>query len=186
MVSTCGSRRENGRWNWRLAGCIASMDEETLKNFKLAFRAFDPDDSGSIDAKELGVIFHAMGEKISDNELRAIVQEAQHDGDSLPQGEKRDSLVEPSLDFAQFLKVMAKYFDRESFAIDDKELFEVFDRDGSGDVSKAELFAVLRGIGADVSLEETEIMMLEADPKTKVIDFPTFSRILDKIRSMES
>jgi calmodulin len=44
-----------------------------------------------------------------------------------------------------------------------REAFKVFDKDGSGSISKAELKIVMENLGEKLSPEEIEEMMQEAD-----------------------
>jgi len=54
-----------------------NAEEEMLE----AFRVFDTDGNGSITADELRQIFNNLGEKLTDEEISDMIQEADKDGD---------------------------------------------------------------------------------------------------------
>ncbi|XP_075537461.1 neo-calmodulin-like isoform X2 [Dermacentor variabilis] len=75
-----------------------------------------------------------------------------------------DSNSRENIDFPEFLTIMAK----EEFRLDDvdeeiREAFKVFDRNGDGYVSAAELRHVMTTMGEKLSHEEVDEMIREAD-----------------------
>ena len=68
-----------------------------------------------------------------------------------------------SIDFPEFLKMMANKFKEESKEEEIREVFRVFDRDGNGFVTPSELRCVLCNIGEKLSDEEIEEMINDAD-----------------------
>lgn len=54
-----------------------NAEEEMLE----AFRVFDTDGNGSITADELRQIFNNLGEKLTDEEISDMIEEADTDGD---------------------------------------------------------------------------------------------------------
>ena len=71
-------------------------------------------------------------------------------------------LGDGSIDFSEFVIMMAKKKDQES-AEDIKEAFKVFDKDGNGYISAAELRHVMTNLGEKLTDEEVEEMIREAD-----------------------
>eukprot|EP00961_Rhodomonas_salina_P014377 193043-Rhodomonas_salina.5 len=51
-----------------------------LEDAKRAFKMFDTDGSGTIDASELGNALRAMGQKVSDEEVKEMLAQADDDG----------------------------------------------------------------------------------------------------------
>ena len=51
------------------------------KELREAFRMFDKDKSGYIDAKEIQTVTTTLGEKLTDEELNEFMREADLDGD---------------------------------------------------------------------------------------------------------
>lgn len=65
--------------------------EEILK----AFRLFDEDQTGKITLKNLRRVAREIGEQMTDDELREMIDEADHDGDG-------------AIDEQDFLRIMKK------------------------------------------------------------------------------
>jgi calmodulin len=67
------------------------------------------------------------------------------------------------IEFPEFLEMMAKRIQDVDEEEELREAFKVFDKDGSGSISKAELKLVMENLGEKLSPEEIEEMMQEAD-----------------------
>ena len=53
----------------------------TIKALREAFKMFDKDKSGYIEAKEIATVAFALGEALTEEELREFMKEADLDGD---------------------------------------------------------------------------------------------------------
>mmetsp|Transcript_240 Transcript_240/g.429 ORF Transcript_240/g.429 Transcript_240/m.429 type:complete len:181 (+) Transcript_240:115-657(+) len=140
------------------------MEDEALQNLKIAFRAFDHDNSGTIDIGELSIMLRAFGENLTDEELNTMFI-------------KFDVNKSGSLDFGEFLRFITTSLDPQKFPVSDEEVFRVFDKNLDGSVSKEELHAVFKSINADISWEQTELMMDEAGLKDGFVTYEDFLRI---------
>lgn len=56
------------------------LDEETLAQYKEAFRMFDRNDDGRITAQELGTVMRSLGHFPTEAELLDMVSEVDEDG----------------------------------------------------------------------------------------------------------
>ncbi|KAJ3876130.1 calmodulin-like protein [Lentinula edodes] len=56
-------------------------DTDSEEEIRQAFQVFDKDGNGTISAKELKAVMESLGEKLSDKEVDAMIQEADLDGD---------------------------------------------------------------------------------------------------------
>lgn len=124
--------------------------EEQLTEFKDTFSLFDRDGDGTISTKELGTVMRALGQNPTEFELQDMINEVDADGNG-------------TLDFTEFVGLMArktKELDTEDEFI---EAFRVFDRDGNGFVSAAELRDVLTSMGEKMTDEEVDEMIKEAN-----------------------
>uniref|UniRef100_A0A7S0ZCW8 EF-hand domain-containing protein n=1 Tax=Timspurckia oligopyrenoides TaxID=708627 RepID=A0A7S0ZCW8_9RHOD len=147
------------------------MEGEALRNFELAFRAFDPDSSGTIDKTELAVVLRALGDDVQESEVEEIIKEFDTDGKG-------------ALTFSELLTLIIRRYDDDRFKVSVEDTFRIFDRDGSGGVSKKELHDVFKNIGADITWEETEVMLEEADTnKDGEVDFEEFLQIYAKVEA---
>jgi calmodulin len=68
-----------------------------------------------------------------------------------------------TIDFPEFLKMMANKVKDEASEEEIRETFRVFDKDGNGYVSPAELRHVLSNIGEKLNEDEIDEMIREAD-----------------------
>ena len=69
------------------------MSLPLVKELREAFRMFDKDKSGYIDAKEIRAVTTTLGEKLTDKELEEFMKEADLDGDG-------------RLNYNEFVKIM--------------------------------------------------------------------------------
>ena len=67
------------------------------------------------------------------------------------------------MDFPEFLALMACRMNKEDIEEEMKEAFRVFDKDGNGFISAAELRHVMVHLGERLSDAEVEEMIREAD-----------------------
>ncbi|CAL1126429.1 unnamed protein product [Cladocopium goreaui] len=127
-----------------------SLTEAQVEEFQEAFGLFDKDGNGCISVDELGVVLKALGRTPTQDELKAMIGEADEDGSG-------------QIEFPEFLKLMAaKLHDMDSVE-ELQEAFSVFDRDKSGQVTASELKHVMNSLGEKVTNEEVEQMIAEAD-----------------------
>ena len=68
-----------------------------------------------------------------------------------------------TVDFLEFLQMMARKFVEHDLQADVKQAFRMFDRDGSGTVSAGELRQVMMNLGEKLTEAEVDEMMREAD-----------------------
>ena len=68
-----------------------------------------------------------------------------------------------TLRFSQFLNLMAKKMKDTDSEEEIKEAFKVFDKDGNGFISAAELRHVMTNLGEKLTDEEVDEMIREAD-----------------------
>ncbi|KAG0249048.1 hypothetical protein BG011_009629 [Mortierella polycephala] len=126
------------------------LTETQLAEFKEAFSLFDKDGDGTITTKELGTVMRSLGQNPTEADLQDMVNEVDADGNG-------------TIDFPEFLTMMArKMVDTESEE-EIKEAFKVFDKDGNGYISAAELRHVLTNLGERLSDQEVDEMITEAD-----------------------
>jgi calmodulin len=117
---------------------------EQISEFKEAFSLFDKgellylqttelgltsilaDGDGTITTKELGTVMRSLGQNPTEAELQDMVNEVDADGNG-------------TIDFPEFLTMMARKMKDTDSEEEIKEAFKVFDKDGNGFISAAEL-----------------------------------------------
>jgi len=127
-----------------------NLTEEQIAEFKEAFSLFDRDGDGRITSKELGTVMRALGQNPTEGELNDMIHEVDIDGNG-------------TIDFPEFLTMMAKKMQDTDTEEEIREAFKVFDKDGNGFISAAELRHVMTSLGEKLTDEEVEEMIKEAD-----------------------
>ena len=126
------------------------LTEEQIAEFKEAFSLFDKNGDGTISTDELGVVMRSLGQNPTEAELVEMINEVDADGSG-------------TIEFPEFLTLMAR---KNKDTDTDEELieaFKVFDRDGNGFISTAELRHVLTNLGERLTSEEVDEMIREND-----------------------
>merc|ERR1712000_241224 len=127
-----------------------SLTEEQVSEFKEAFSLFDKDGDGQITTKELGTVMRSLGQNPTEAELKDMIDEVDTDQNG-------------TIDFPEFLTMMAKKMQEAESEDEIREAFKVFDKDGDGFISAAELRHVMTTLGETLTDDEVDEMILEAD-----------------------
>jgi len=177
-VVLCGAARVavGGRGTGAATRCPASRAQ--IAEFKEAFSLFDKDGDGTITTKELGewcvrggcwrvarvaratspagprrvagTVMRSLGQNPTEAELQDMVNEVDADGNG-------------TIDFPEFLTMMARKMKDTDSAEEIKEAFKVFDKDGNGYISASELRHIMTNLGEKLTDEEVDEMIREAD-----------------------
>ena len=127
-----------------------TLTDEQIAEFKEAFALFDKDGDGTITTKELGTVMRSLGQNPTEAELQDMINEVDADGNG-------------TIDFPEFLNLMARKMQDTDSEEELKEAFKVFDKDGNGFISAAELRHVMTNLGEKLTDEEVDEMIREAD-----------------------
>ena len=119
------------------------LTEEQIAEFKEAFSLFDKDGDGTITTKELGTVMRSLGQNPNETELQYMIKEV--------------------VAFPEFLIIMAQKMKDKDIKDEIREAFRVFDKDGNGSISKAELRHVLTNLGENLTEAEVDEMISVAD-----------------------
>lgn len=142
------------------------LTEEQINAYKEAFSLFDQDRDGKITSRELGTVMRSLGQTPSESEVADMINEIDMDNDG-------------TVDFPEFLTMMARKMKDTDSEEEVREAFRVFDRNGNGYISAAELRHVLTSIGDKLTEDEADEMIREADVDGDgQINYEEFSRIL--------
>lgn len=126
------------------------LTEEEIEEFKEAFSMFDRNGDETISSAELGTIMRSLGQNPTEAELMEMINEVDIDGNG-------------TIDFQEFLNMMAKKVNRSDNEEELREAFRVFDKDGNGSISAYELRTVMTTLGEKLTDEEVDEMIFEAD-----------------------
>mgnify|MGYP000709292375 CR=1 FL=1 len=119
-------------------------------DIKKSFDMFDKDGDGTITTKELGTVMRSLGQNPTEAELQDMINEVDADGNG-------------TIDFPEFLSLMARKMKDTDTEEELIEAFKVFDRDGNGLISAAELRHVMTNLGEKLTDDEVDEMIKEAD-----------------------
>lgn len=119
------------------------LSNAQIDQLREVFRHFDADGSGSIDVNELGAVFQAMGQTLSQEELESLMKQADDDGSG-------------EMEFEEFLLLMCSNFGSpHSFDNELLEAFHKYDPLKTGVVSCEHLGLLVRElVGHQLSEEE--------------------------------
>ncbi len=143
-----------------------NLTEDQIAEFKEAFKIFDKDDSGFITTKELGTVMRSLGQNPSEEELADMIYQVDKDGSG-------------TIDFNEFLSLMARKMKEADTEEELIEAFKVFDRDGNGVISRHELKYVMRTAGEHLSEQDIAEIIEEADiDGDGYVDYEEFVRMM--------
>mgnify|MGYP001574167330 CR=1 FL=1 len=128
----------------------ARLSNEQIAEFKEAFSLFDKDGDGTITTDVLGTVMRSLGQNPTEAELQDMINEVDQDGSG-------------TIDFPEFLTLMARKMQEPELEGNIKDGFRAFDMDGSGFIFAAELRHVLAAFGERLTDTEVEGMIREAD-----------------------
>eukprot|EP00887_Chlorella_sp_A99_P007274 scaffold2.g7274.t1 len=126
------------------------LTDEQVAEMKEAFALFDRDGDGTITTKELGTVMRSLGQNPTEAELQDMINEVDADGNG-------------TIDFPEFLNLMARKMKDSDSEEELREAFKVFDKDGNGFISAAELRHVMTNLGEKLTDDEVDEMIREAD-----------------------
>ena len=126
------------------------LTEEQRQEIKEAFDLFDTDGSGAIDSKELKVAMRALGFEPNKDDIKRMIAEL-------------DISNNGTIEFSAFVDLMTlKMSDRDPRE-EMLKAFRLFDEDETGRISFKNLKRVAKELGENMSDEEIQEMIEEAD-----------------------
>eukprot|EP01027_Heterolobosea_sp_BB2_P008623 GEZU01012796.1.p1 GENE.GEZU01012796.1~~GEZU01012796.1.p1 ORF type:complete len:200 (-),score=46.76 GEZU01012796.1:163-681(-) len=126
------------------------LTEEQKNEIQEAFDLFDTDGSGTIDAKELKVAMRALGFEPKKEEIKKMIADIDKDGSG-------------TIDFNEFLELMTAKMSEKDSREEILKAFRLFDYDETGKISFANLKRVATELGENMTDEELQEMIDEAD-----------------------
>ncbi|KAF3524732.1 hypothetical protein F2Q69_00048259 [Brassica cretica] len=103
-----------------------------------------------ITVEDLAIVIRSLDQHPTEQEFQDIITEIDSDGNG-------------TIEFAEFLNLMAKKLQESDAEEELKEVFKVFDKDQNGYISASELGHVMINLGEKLTDEEAEQMIKEAD-----------------------
>ena len=149
------------------------LSPEQVAEMKEVFNIFDVDGDNTISTKELGKVMNSLGQNPNEAELRELIQEYDNDGNG-------------TLDFPEFLELMAKKLKQIDTEEELVEAFKIFDRDQDGLLTKSDLKNIFKILGEQVDEEYIEKLITLADQDgDESINFVEFCKMMTQHRYKE-
>ena len=124
--------------------------EATEGEYRESFITFDKDSNDSISKEELYVVYKELGANLSNKELDVVFAPADSNGDN-------------KISFEEFKIIMRELISEKQAKQELSGLFNLFDKDSSGSISKQELEVALRAFEENHTSEELENIFTESD-----------------------
>ena len=142
------------------------ITDQQRKDFQDIFDQFDKDKDGKISAKELENAMVSMGQNPTNEEIKEMMEEADLNKDG-------------KIDFEEFLSLMTRNSPENQTEDEVINAFRVFDKEGNGLISSAELKHIMMTIGDKMTEEEADEMVNEADiDEDGMINYEEFVRMM--------
>jgi calmodulin len=122
-----------------------NLSVEQIAEFKEAFSLWDKLGDNMITTRELGTVMRALGQNPTEAELQDMINEVDADGIG-------------TIDFPEFLSLMARKMKDTDTQEELNESLKVFDKNGDGMLSVRELKHMITQMGEKMSEEEFETM----------------------------
>ncbi|XP_059975456.1 centrin-1 [Mesoplodon densirostris] len=126
------------------------LTENQKQEIREAFDLFDADGSGTIDVKELKVALRALGFEPRKEEMKRMIAEVDKEGTG-------------KVSFNDFLAVMTQKMAQKDTKEEILRAFRLFDDDETGKISFRNLKRVATELGENLTDEELQEMIDEAD-----------------------
>ncbi|TYG43733.1 hypothetical protein ES288_D11G041700v1 [Gossypium darwinii] len=150
---------------------MVALRVEQLKQLKDIFARLDMDSDGCLTVLELAALLRSLGLKPSGDQIHALLA-------------KMDSNGNGAVEFDELANTILLPTMKDEILVNQEQLTEVFrlfDRDGNGYITAAELAGCMAKMGHPLTYKELTDMIKEADADGDgVISFNEFSSVMAK------
>ncbi|KAL5254499.1 hypothetical protein ACHWQZ_G014071 [Mnemiopsis leidyi] len=145
----------------------SDLDTDIVESYRQLFKLFDKNDDGSISVDELGHVFRIhLGKSLSEHDLNRIIEQV-------------DENQSNTIEFSEFLTLMASETWNEIERGEIVKAFAVFDRNKDGYVDAEELRFALCNYGEAMTKQEADELLAIADlDKNGLIDYNEFKTMM--------
>ncbi|CAG9760685.1 unnamed protein product [Ceutorhynchus assimilis] len=147
------------------------LDKEQLSMLKSTFDAFDVDKKGFISTEMIGTIMDMLGTQLVGDELDAIIEEIDEDGNG-------------EVSFEEFANLAARFLieeeeDTDAIQMELKGAFRMYDRDGNGFITIEVLREILQELDEKLTDDDLDNMIDEIDSDgSGTVDWDEFKAVM--------
>ncbi|XP_030353937.1 caltractin-like [Strigops habroptila] len=150
MASSLPKPSQGGASRERKASPKLELTEEQKRDIREAFDLFDTGGTGNMDVKELKVAMRALGYEPRREEIKKMVLDIDKEGTG-------------KISFSGFMRVITQKMVEKDSKEEILKVFKLFDDDETGKISFKNLKRVARELGENLTDEELQEMIDEAD-----------------------
>ncbi|XP_019395867.1 PREDICTED: centrin-2 [Crocodylus porosus] len=150
MASSFKKSALGGAAQRKKTGPKLELTEDQKQEIREAFDLFDTDGTGNIDVKELKVAMRALGFEPKKEEIKKMISDIDKEGTG-------------KISFHDFLAVMTQKMAEKDSKEEILKAFKLFDDDETGKISFKNLKRVAKELGENLTDEELQEMIDEAD-----------------------
>lgn len=150
------------------------FSSKQLETLQTAFDMFDKDGDRTVDAGELHSTLKALGVVVSDEEIQKMIAEVDADNSG-------------KIEFPEFCQLISSRFKDSNFGEGKgeediiREVFQFFDKDGNGTISRSELRHIMTCMGERLTDQDISDMIEAADVNGDgEIDYKEFTALLNE------
>ena len=129
---------------------ITSLSEETKADYMDAFNMFDTNHDGTINSQKIGELMRKLGKNPTEAQLTQII------GNIAKNNSKQ-------IGFDDFVELMEQKNKENAPEIEIINMFQIFNKENNGLISKEELLHIIRTFGETLTDEEIQEIITEAD-----------------------
>jgi calmodulin len=142
------------------------LTPEQISGFREAFLSYDENGDGKITGDELGPLLRCLGQNPSEAELYDMINEVDLEGNGV-------------ITFDEFLYMVNRQIREGDTEEEVLDAFKLFDRDGDGKITSAELAHIMKNLGEPLSQREVDQLIATADPNNEgFVDFAAFVHLI--------
>lgn len=148
---------------------MEQLGEDDLSHLREIFARFDMDSDGSLTILELAALLRSIGIKPSGDQIHALLANMDANGNGSVEFDELASILP---------EITGEILNNEERLT---EVFQLFDRDGNGYITAAELAGCMAKMGYPLTYSELTEIIKEADSDGDgVISFSEFSSVMGK------
>jgi calmodulin len=142
------------------------LTESQIADFRMAFNVYDKEGKGEIPTSMLGTVMKNLGHNLKPEQLEECIEAVDGDGSG-------------TVDFEEFLALMAKKTKEAEDEQELREAFRVFDKNNRGVIDVSDLKLIFQTLDPDMPDEEVDQIINEVDEDgSGTVDFEEFMKLM--------